>query len=97
MKMCKSYPKRVENTVGKGEIARDEQFLLSHSVFKKTCPADRSKQGLVLKRVNFLNEHHLEMDPISSMLLHNLVTSDNIKCFAEIALFKVILRFFLLV
>ena len=27
--------KRVENTVGKGEIARHEQFLLFHSVFKR--------------------------------------------------------------
>ena len=27
--------KQVENTVGKGEIARYEQFLLFHSVFKR--------------------------------------------------------------
>ena len=30
--MCLQY-KSFENTMEKGEIARDEQFLLSHSVF----------------------------------------------------------------
>ena len=29
--------KSVENTVGNGEIARDEQFLLFTHCFKKTC------------------------------------------------------------
>ena len=33
--------KRVENTVGKGEIACYEQFLLFLQCFQKTCPADR--------------------------------------------------------
>ena len=43
-KVCLSYPKQVlvftclyykpsENAIGKGEIARNERFLLSHSVF----------------------------------------------------------------
>ena len=32
--------RRVENTVGKGEIARYEQFLLFHQCFQKTCTAD---------------------------------------------------------
>ena len=32
--------KRVENTVGKGEIARYEQFLLFPVCFEKTCTAD---------------------------------------------------------
>ena len=35
-KVCK----RVENTVGKGEIARNKQFLLFPQCFKKTCSAD---------------------------------------------------------
>ena len=30
----RKFYKRVENTVGKGEIAHYEQFLLFHSVFK---------------------------------------------------------------
>ena len=31
---------RVENAVGKGEIARYEQFLLFPQCFQKTCTAD---------------------------------------------------------
>ena len=31
--------KRVENTVGKGEIARHEQFLLFPQCFQKSCTA----------------------------------------------------------
>ena len=32
--------KQVENTVGKGEIAHYEQFLLFPQCFQKTCTAD---------------------------------------------------------
>ena len=39
-KKKKKFSKRVENTVGKGEIARNEQFLLSPQCFQKTCTAD---------------------------------------------------------
>ena len=35
--------KRVENTVGKGEIARYEQFLLFPQCFQKTCFPGASK------------------------------------------------------
>ena len=34
------FYKRVENTVGKGEMARYEQFLLFPQCFQKTCTAD---------------------------------------------------------
>ena len=44
--------KQVENTVRKGEIAHDEQFLLFPQCFPKTCTADTQKQGLVWERVN---------------------------------------------
>ena len=36
----KKLSKWVENTVGKGEIARYEQFLLFPQCFPKTCTAD---------------------------------------------------------
>ena len=36
----KKLSKQVENTVGKGEIAHYEQFLLSPQCFQKTCNAD---------------------------------------------------------
>ena len=35
-----NFSKRLENTVGKGEIARYEQFLLFPQCFQKTCSAD---------------------------------------------------------
>ena len=36
----RKFSKRVENNVGKGEIARYEQFLLFPQCFQKTCSAD---------------------------------------------------------
>ena len=36
----RKFPKSVENTVGKGEIARYEQFLLFPQCFQKTHTAD---------------------------------------------------------
>ena len=36
----RKFFKQVENTVGKGEIARYEQFLLFPQCFQKTCSAD---------------------------------------------------------
>ena len=43
----KKLSKRVENTVGKGEIAHYEQFLLFQQCFQKTCTADKYKPGVV--------------------------------------------------
>ena len=37
----RDFSKPVENTVGKGEIARYEQFLLFSQFSQKTCTADR--------------------------------------------------------
>ena len=36
----RKFSKRVENPAGKGEIARNEQFLLFPQGFQKTCTAD---------------------------------------------------------
>ena len=36
----RKFSKRVENTVGKGEIARYKQFLLFRECFQKTCIGD---------------------------------------------------------
>ena len=36
----RNFSKGVENIVGKGEIARYEQFLLFLQCFQKTCTAD---------------------------------------------------------
>ena len=56
------FSKQVENTVGKGEIARDEQFLLFPQCFQKTCTADTLKPGLDWERVNCLL-HNPDIDP----------------------------------
>ena len=47
--MAESF-KQVENTVGVGEIAHYEQFLLFPQCFQKTCTADTLKPGLVWER-----------------------------------------------
>ena len=41
----------VENTEGKGEIARYEQFLLSHSVFKRLILQTHKNQGFFDKEL----------------------------------------------
>ena len=42
----RKLPKWVENTEGKGQIARYEQFLLFHSVFKRPVSQGRQKVSL---------------------------------------------------
>ena len=51
VKMAESSPKRVENTVGKGETVRYEQFLLFSQCFQKTCLTVFSKD-LSCRHVN---------------------------------------------
>ena len=36
----RKFSNQIENTAGKGEIARYEQFLLFQQCFQKTCTAD---------------------------------------------------------
>ena len=47
----KELCKWVENTVGKGEIAHYEQFLLFPQCFQKTCTADKENPGVVWETV----------------------------------------------
>ena len=47
----RKFSKWFENTVGKGEIARYEQFLLFPQCFEKSCTADTYKPGLVWERL----------------------------------------------
>ena len=46
-KNCRKLSKRVENTVGKGEIARYEQFLLFLQCFQQACFPGASKGVIV--------------------------------------------------
>ena len=43
----RKFSKRVENTMGKGEIARYEQFLLFPQCFQKACFQGASKGVIV--------------------------------------------------
>ena len=43
----RKFSKRIENTVGEGEIARFEQFLLFPECFQKACFRWVSKGGIV--------------------------------------------------
>ena len=45
MKKVESSPKKIENTVGKAEIACYRQFLLFPQCFQKTSNEGRKKQG----------------------------------------------------
>ena len=56
--MEESYPKRVENTVGKGEIARPEQFLLFPQCFQKACFPGASKGVIVWEWVKEVRSIH---------------------------------------
>ena len=47
--------KQVENSVGKGEIARYEQFLLFPQCFQKACFPEASKGVIVWEWVNSPN------------------------------------------
>ena len=46
-KNSRKFPKRVENTVGKEEIAHYEQFLLYPKCFQKACFQEASKGVIV--------------------------------------------------
>ena len=50
--------KQVENIVGKGEIARNEQFLLFPQCFQKACFLGASKGVIVWEWVNAHTQYH---------------------------------------
>ena len=56
-KNCRKLSKWVENTVGKGEIARYEQFLLYPQCFQKTCFPGVSKGVIVWEWVKQIKFH----------------------------------------
>ena len=58
--MAENYSKWVENTVGKGEIARYEQFLLFPKCFEKACFPGASKGVIVWEWVKGSNQWQLK-------------------------------------
>ena len=59
-KMAESS-QRVENIVGKGEIAIYEQLVLFPRCFQKTSNADMKEQGLVWERVKAILKTLMEI------------------------------------
>ena len=53
----RKFSKPVENTVGRGKIARYEQFLLFPQCFQKVYFLEVSKGGIVLEWVNPLSHN----------------------------------------
>ena len=53
----RKFSERVENTVGKGEIARYEQFLLFPQCFQKACFPWSPKVVSVWEWVKLMREH----------------------------------------
>ena len=52
------FSKMIERTVGKGEIARYEQFLLFPQCFQKTVQQTRKHKGLLGKGLSTLLQEH---------------------------------------
>ena len=55
----RNLSKRVENTVGKGKIARYEQFSFSHSVFIRFVSQGRQKASLCGNGLTILLQNYL--------------------------------------
>ena len=63
----RKFSKQVENTVGKGEIARYEQFLFFPQCFQKACFVGASKGVIVWEWVNTcVNIHILNLIQLSN-------------------------------
>ena len=63
--------KRVENIVGKGEVARYEQFFLFPQCFQKTCFPGASKGVIVWEWANKILSQQLTHDRSHIRHLHN--------------------------
>ena len=59
----RKFSKWLENTVGKGEIALYEQFLLFPQCFQKSCT--RKNQGFVWERDKTMDRGERELNPVA--------------------------------
>ena len=72
----RKFFKRVENTVGKGEIAHYEQFLLFPQCFQKACFPGESKGVIVWEWVKIGLLTHSILESILLIHLENLRLTD---------------------
>ena len=73
----------VENTLEKGEIARYEQFLLSHSVFKSLTLQTHKNQGLLrkgLKNIPSFDPHLTRSQTSPLVLMNSRKDMNNVSC-----------------
>ena len=86
--------KQVENTVGKGEIARYEQFLLFPQCFSKACFPGASKGVLVwewVKKVQYISSiqmRHTKIGLFSPTILQYVLKSYSPDFFLYLAAFE---------
>ena len=67
--------------MGKGEVARYEQFLLFPQCFQRTCAADTQKPGLVWERVNSTKRQISWLDQIESINRQQNISDSKIEIF----------------
>ena len=70
---------RVENTVGKGEIARYEQFLLVPQYFQKACFPGASKGVMVWEGLNHIQFRRVTMVSVRKSLIFRLQLKDKLR------------------
>ena len=71
----RTFSKQVENIVGKGEIARYEQFLLYPQCFQKACFPGASKGVIVWEWVKVSSSSKTSLDTLlNSKQFHKLTT-----------------------
>ena len=66
-KIGRKLSKQVENAVGKGEIARYEQFLLFLQCFQKACFPGGSKVVIVWEWVNHMQRNKIHFSVLSNL------------------------------
>ena len=74
----RKFSKRVENTIGKGEIAPYEQFLLFPQCFQKTSTANTKKKALFGKGLGLTltshNSFHFFTEPRKNKDIRNIAS-----------------------
>ena len=79
----RKFSKRVENTVGKGEIALYEQFLLFPQCFQKACFPGASKGVIAWEGVNPFLNGKFKTSKLKEFADDNLKFDDNDRKFSK--------------
>ena len=71
--------KPFENIEGKGENAGNQQFLLSHNVFKRLLSQSRQKLGLCGKELTLTNNNVLDWSNLKAIADDEVNVTQNLK------------------